>query len=191
MKKILLMAALALSTLSMSAQDDSKFTVYAGLGMSNVVGSDANTNNAFSYKVGINYDISVTDAFSVIPGIEFANKAHSVDGIDGTINKFYAQIPVLAAYKFTLSDKMKLAVKAGPYFGVGVVGSDIDWYAGGTTNVFDENMFKRFDAGIDAGISLDFSKFSIGLEYTRSFAKLNSDLKAYNQTFGVLVGYRF
>ena len=53
MKKLLLMVALAFTTLNMNAQDESKFTVKAGVGVSTLVGSDTELDKAaISYKVG-------------------------------------------------------------------------------------------------------------------------------------------
>ena len=192
MKKLLLMVALAFTTLNMNAQDESKITVKAGVGISSVVGSDADTKNSLSYKVGVSYDWGVAENFSIIPGVEFAVKGHKVDGIDGSINKGYLQIPIFAAYKFRLSDSMKLALKVGPYFGFGVVGSDIEFAGGGKVNIFDkDDGFDRFDAGIIAGVSLDIDKFVVGVEYSRGFKKLVSDMSAFNQGVGVVVGYKF
>lgn len=192
MKKFLLVVALAFTTLNMSAQDESKFTVKAGVGVSTVVGSDTEADKAaISYKVGFSYDVEAAKNFYIIPGLEFAKKGFKEDGIDGTINMSYLQIPVFAAYKFGLSDNMKLSVKAGPNFAFGVIGSDIEFLGGGKINVFDKDMFDRFDIGLIAGLSLDMSNFTVGVEYSRGFKKLNSDVSAFNQGFGVVVGYRF
>ena len=192
MKKIFAMVALALTTLTMSAQDDSKITVKAGGGLSSVVGSDADTKTIFSYKVGVSYDLGLSENFFIIPGLEYAAKGYKSDAIDGNISMSYLQIPIFAAYKFNISDGMKLAIKAGPYISYGILGSDIEWYSGGTSNVFDsDNGLNRFDAGAIAGVSLDFDQFMVGLEYSRGLTKLDSDLSAFNQAFGVVFGYKF
>ena len=49
-----MMVALALTTLNISAQDDSKFTVKAGIGLSSVVGSDADTEITFMSFLALN-----------------------------------------------------------------------------------------------------------------------------------------
>ncbi len=192
MKKLLLMVALAFTTLNMNAQDESKFTVKAGVGVSTLVGSDTELDKAaISYKVGASYDLGIAENFSIIPGLEFIKKGFKEDGIDGTINMCYLQIPIFAAYKFRLSDSMKLALKAGPNIGFGVVGSDIEFAGGGKINVFDKDMFNRFDIGIIAGVSLDIDKFMVGVEYSRGFKKLASEVSAFNQGVGLVVGYKF
>ena len=187
---------LALASLTMSAQDESKFTLKAGVGLSSVVGSDANTKTVFAYKVGIAYDWNVSGGFYVIPGFEFATKGFKAKNVSGTIGMSYLQIPVFAAYKFKLNDNMKLGIKTGPYIAYGIFGSDIDlYYENGkkeSINVFDSDKgYKRFDAGVIAGVSLDISQISIGFEYSRGLTKLDSDYKQYNQAYGLVFGYRF
>ena len=116
MKKVLAIVAIVLTTSTMSAQEDSKFTVNAGVGLSSVVGSDAeDVKNVFSYKVGLSYDWGLSESFSIIPGVQFATKGFKSEAIDGDVSMSYLQIPILAAYKFDLTDDMKLVVKAGPY----------------------------------------------------------------------------
>lgn len=192
MKKFFAVVALALTTLTMSAQEDSKFTVKAGVGLSSVVGSDADTKTTFAYKVGASYDLGVSENFFIIPGIEFVTKGFKSKVVDGSISMSYLQIPVFAAYKFPISDNMKLAIKAGPYIGYGLFGSDIKWYGGGKTNIFDsDGGYDRFDAGVIAAVSLDFNQFMIGAEYSRGLKKLDSGVSQFNQAFGIVFGYKF
>ena len=192
MKKLLAVVALALMTLTMSAQEDSKVTVKAGFGLASVVGSDADTKNTVAYKVGISYDLALSEKFFIIPGVEFSTKGFKSDAIDGSISMSYLQVPVFAAYKFPLSDNMKLAIKAGPYVSYGLFGSDIEWYDGDKTNVFDsDGGYKRFDAGVIAGVSLDFGQFAVGAEYSRGLSKLDSSVSQFNQAFGLVLGYKF
>ncbi|MBO5677695.1 MAG: PorT family protein [Bacteroidaceae bacterium] len=188
MKKLFTMVVVALTTLTMSAQDEAKFTFKAGVGLSSIVGSDADTKTKFAYKVGASYDVNLAESFSLIPGIEFVNKGFAQDDIDGDINMFYVQVPVMAAFKCNLSDNMKLTLKAGPYASYGVLGSDVQigYYS---YNAFD--MYEKFDAGIIAGFSLDINKFSVGAEYSRGLTKVLSGAKAYNQAYGIVVGYKF
>lgn len=183
------MAVFAFSALSMSAQD-AKFTLKAGVGLSSLVGGDAEgEKNAFASKIGIAYDWSFSESFSVLPGLELVNKGTKEEGVDGTINLMYAQVPLLAAYKFNAGNEAKLVLKAGPYVGYGLWGSDIEYEGGGTLNAFD--VCERFSAGLMAGISYDFGQLSVGAEYSRGLTKVIKDTKVYNQAFGVTVGYKF
>lgn len=192
MKKYLFMAAMLLCVFSVYAQDEYKWTLKAGLGASNIGGKDAETDFKFSYKVGLTYDASISSSFSIIPGVEFINKGHSESSIDGALNALYFQVPILAAYKISLSDNAVLAIKAGPNIACGIVGSDIIWYGSNTTtNYFDH--IKRFDVGITVGAHVDVKRFQIGLEYNRGFIKVfdGFDSKCFTQSFGAAIGYRF
>ena len=97
MKRTLLMVVLALTTFTMSAQEDSKLTLKVGAGFSSVVGSDADTKLNFAYKAGFAYDLSVSENFSIIPGIEFVTKGFKSDAVDGKISMSYLEVPIFAA----------------------------------------------------------------------------------------------
>lgn len=192
MKKVFLLVMLALSTLTVSAQEDSKFTFEIGAGLSKVVGSDADTKMNFSYMIGATYDLALSENFYIIPGLELINKGFKSDYIDGAVNMYYVQVPILAAYKFDIAENIKLAFKAGPYAAFGAFGNDIQFYNGKTINVFDsDGGYKRFDAGVKGGIAVEVSRFVIGAEYSRGFLKLDSNFKQYTQVFGLVLGYKF
>ena len=92
MRKLFAVVSLALMTLTMSAQEDSKITVKVGAGLSSVVGSDANdTKMTFAYKVGVSYDFGLSENFFIIPGIEFATKGYKIknDLIDKNLHMSY------------------------------------------------------------------------------------------------------
>lgn len=187
------MVVLALATLSMSAQEDSKITYTAGVGMSTLVGDQTDgAKSKIAFKVGATYDFNINENFSVVPGAELLCNGYKLDGIDGDIHTYTLKVPVLAAYKFAVADGINLVAKAGPYVAYGLFGSDIEFYGGGKYNVYDDEMGgERLDAGIVAAVAADFGKWSVGLEYSRGFLKAIKDTKAYNQVYGVTVGYKF
>lgn len=191
MKKIFAMVALMLVTLTVSAQDDAKYTIKAGAGASSIVGADADTNMKFAFKVGASYDLSLSENFSIIPGLELAFKGYGSDIYSKDVNMGYLEVPIFAAYKFPLTDNMKLAVKAGPYVAVGLFGSELE-FGNMKFGIFDsEYGYSRFDVGAIGGVSLEFEKFMVGVEYSRSLKKLDSDFSQYNQAFGAVFGYKF
>ena len=192
MKKLLAIVGLALCTMTIYAQEDSKLTVKAGVGLSSITGSEADTKNVFAYKAGISYDFGITENFYIIPGIELVAKGCKLDGITGDINMTYLQIPVFTAYKFNIFNETKLTIKAGPYLSYGLYGSDIEFFDGTKINAFDsDGGYERFDAGVIAGFDIEFKKFVIGAEYSRGLKKLDSDFKQYNQAYGITFGYKF
>jgi hypothetical protein len=220
MKKLALMVVLALATLTINAQEK-KFTVKLGVASSSIVGSDDKFFGASTgWKIGATYDINIAPNLYIIPGIEIVDKAFDakkefdyacgtvweIAGEDsytwkGTVDRYYIQIPVSIAYKFNLSDALKLTVKAGPYVAYGFSGTEVDRsYSenGGASytsyykkEIFDKGMNHRFDCGILAGASLDIKRFVVGVEYSHGFTHQYNKTKAYNQAIGAVIGYRF
>lgn len=190
MKKILVLIALVCAVLNVSAQEDSKWSVKVGAGLSSLAGSEAGgAKSAFAYKVGLGYECGISESFAIEPALMLSNKGFKVDGIDGTIGRNFIELPVLAAFKISLNDDMNLIINAGPYVGYGLWGSDIEWYGGGTSNIFDE--YERFEAGVQAGVKVAFGYFEVGAEYNRAFTKAAGDYNQYSQGFGLTLGYKF
>ncbi len=195
------MVVLALATLTISAQERN-VTVKVGVASSTIVGSDADgVKCATGWKLGASYDFAIAPNLYIVPGLEIVNKGFKDDiAWDGTADRYYFQIPVSVAYRFALSESLKLNVKAGPYVAYGFGGTEYEktgWNSYGTVifhekkEVFDKGQFHRFDAGILAGASLDIKRFVVGVEYSRGFTRQHSGLKAFNQSVGAVVGYRF
>lgn len=196
MKKLFTLVVLALATLTINAQSDKKFTVKVGLGSSSMVGSDSKAYDAaFAFKVGVTYDWALTENFYIIPGLELADKAVKNDPFfKGRVDRFYLQVPISAAYKFNLSDNTKLTLKAGPYLAYGIDGTTADKYildAHFHYDIFSDDFCRRFDAGVLVGAQVELSRFVLGAEYSRGLTKQNSDFSAYNQAWGVVLGYKF
>ena len=222
MKKVLFIVVFALTTQILSAQE-SGLTVKAGLGLSSVVGSDSYGKSMFSYRIGATYDIAVSEKFSIIPGVEYVQAGYKPDYImyyvkelkdyskfsyEGKLNLSYGRLPILAAYKIPVSEKLKLSIKAGPYFAYGLFGSDVEvdykikeYDEDGNLvkeqkyhdkfGAFDKDYYDRFDIGMVAGVSLDIiDELSVGIEFTRGFKKLQSNLKQYNQSLGIVFEYK-
>ena len=190
MKKFLVLLALVCAVLNVSAQEDSKWSLKIGAGLSSIAGSDSEGNkSAFSYKVGVGYELAINESFAIEPALMLINKAHKEEGVEGTINRYYVELPVLAAYKIYLSDETKLIINAGPYASYGLFGSDIEWDGGGSQNVFD--LLEKFEAGAQVGAKVAFGNLEVGAEFSRAFTKLAKETKCYSQVFGLTFGYKF
>lgn len=165
MKKILLMAIMAVMAITASAQVEQGFRmgVRVNVGLSNVSGEGDKAT--FGYGVGWIAEYNFNSNLFLQSGIGIENIAHKEDAIDGTLNAYFAQIPIHIGYRFGLNDATTLFVQAGPTIGIGMFGSTIDWYGGGSTNYFD--VANRFDLGIGGRVGVEFSKFQIsaGVNY--------------------------
>ena len=178
------------AVLNVSAQKDSKFTWRAGIGLSNLVGSEnEGIKTAISFKLGVGYDFTVSESFSIEPAVLFNNKGFKIDGFSNYVTRYFLEVPVMAAYKMDLNDNCQLVINAGPYVAYGLFGSDVEWGDGGKTNVFD--ACNRFEAGVGAGVKVAFSRVAVGVDFNRSFTKAMDDVKAYSQVIGLTFGYKF
>ena len=200
MKRFLTVAAFALAALTISAQDNYKFTIKAGVGLASVVGSDADTKMKIAAKAGVAYDIKLYKGLYLIPEVDFALKGFNTETVnyitfDKIVHMVYLQAPIMAAYKFNLKDDKKLVVKAGPYFACGLFGSKVrvsNFFYSEDVGVFDSDYgCRRFDVGICTGAAFERDHFTIGLEYSRGLHSIDPDFRQYNQAFGIVLGYRF
>ena len=182
--------AFVCSVLNVSAQKDSKFSWKAGIGISNLAGSDnEGLKTAISFKLGVGYDFAISESFSVEPAAMLTNKGFKIDGFTGYATRYFLEVPVMAAYKMNLNDNCQLVLNAGPFVSYGLFGSDIEWSNEGKTNVFD--AFNRFEAGVGAGVKLAFSRVAVGVDFNRALTKAMDDVNVYSQVIGLTFGYKF
>ncbi len=190
MKKILSFTMFILMAMTIVAQE-SGFTLKGGIGLSSIVGDHSEgSKSAFSYKIGVGYEHTISENFAIEPSLILVNKGFKFEGGDGTCKRFYVELPVLASYKFSLGNDTKLAINAGPYVAYGLLGSDIEWFdIGRTTNIFDS--CERFEAGAQIGAKVIFGIYYVGAEFSRAFTKTIKNSKTYNQGIALTFGYSF
>ena len=181
--------ALVCAVLNVSAQEDSKWSWKAGVGISNLAGSEnQGVKSTFSFKLGVGYEFAVSESFSIEPAVMLNNKAFKIEGFSGNITRYFLEIPVLAAYKTNLNDNCQLIINAGPYVAYGAFGSEIE-EDGVKINVFD--VCERFEAGVQAGAKVAFGRMAVGVDFNRAFTKSMKDIKVYSQVIGLTFGYKF
>ena len=201
MKRFLTIAALAFAVLTASAQREPQLTIKAGVGLTSIVGADADTKLTIAAKAGVSYDVKLYKGLYVIPELDFILKGCDPNGPYGSIlnndkilRMTYLQAPIMVAYKFGLKKGGNIVVKAGPYFACGLFGSKdtiSGWGFYKEVDVFDETYgARRFDVGIGTGLAYERDHFTIGLEYSRGLRRLDPDFRLFNQTFGITLGYR-
>lgn len=201
MERFLTIAALAFAVLTASAQREPKLTIKAGIGLTSIVGADADTKLTIAAKAGVSYDVKLYKGLYVIPELDFILKGCDPNGPYGSIlnndkilRMTYLQAPIMMAYKFRLKKGGNIVVKAGPYFACGLFGSKdaiSGWGFYKEVDVFDETYgARRFDVGIGTGLAYERDHFTIGFEYSRGLRRLDPDFRLFNQTFGITLGYR-
>ena len=200
MKRFLTIAALAFAVLTASAQREPKLTIKAGVGLTSIVGADADTKLTIAAKAGVSYDVKLYTGLYVIPELDFILKGCDPNGSgsillnnDKILRMTYLQAPIMVAYKFGLKKGGNIVVKAGPYFACGLFGTKgaISGWGFYEVDVFDKTYgARRFDVGFSTGLAYERDHFTIGLEYSRGLRRLDPDFRLFNQTFGITLGYR-
>lgn len=180
---------LVCAALSVSAQG-LKWKV--GLGIGSIAGSDNDAvESAFSWKTGIGYEFAISESFFIEPGIVVNNKCFKIQNVPGTVERYFLEVPVLAAYKLYF-DKFTLIFNAGPYAAYGLSGSDLEYTDGSSVNIFDKELgFEQFEAGIEAGVKAAIGSITVGLDFNRALTKCDTNFKQYSQVIGLTLGYRF
>jgi hypothetical protein len=103
-------------------------------------------------------------------------------------------MPLDVQLRFNVSDKTNLIVAAGPYIAYGIFGKQdvTEKNVTVSTDTFGgEYGIKRFDAGLNFELGLEFGKYIVGGSYELGLVKPVSAYKLYNSNFSLNVGYKF
>lgn len=175
---------------------DAKF----GMNFSNMT-KDSEAKALPGFHLGVGMDYGFSENWSLQSGLMISSKGYKYDkdvlGADFKARPIYLDIPILAAYKFNISDNTKFVINAGPYlaFGLGGKGKfDVD--GAEDIKVFKgEEGMSRFDLGIQYGIGLEISEhYLVNLTGQNGFIcpwDIDEGDKPKNMTFSIGVGYRF
>lgn len=195
MKKFLMTAVLGMFALASFSQVkwDAKF----GMNFSNMTKFD-DTKALPGFNLGVGMDYGFSENWSLQSGLIISSKGWKVKegDIKNTYRPIYLDIPILAAYKFNISDNTKFVINAGPYLAFGL-GGKAKYEGGGDDKMFDKEGWdmSRFDLGIQYGIGLEISEhYLVNLTGQNGFIcpwDIDEGDKPKNMTFSIGVGYRF
>ena len=200
MKKIMMIAALMVATLSTSAQNEvGQVTLMpkAGINISTITGSGSDKKSKVGLVAGAEFEYGVAQNFDITAGVLYSMEGAKFG--DVKFNMDYINIPILANYYVVPG----LAVKAGiqPAFNVRKKAS----YNGNTVNIDDvmnavldwagagvETGVKTFNLSIPVGLSYEYQSFVLDARYNIGVTKLfkNAD-QGRNSTFAITLGYKF
>ncbi|MCA1744520.1 MAG: PorT family protein, partial [Bacteroidales bacterium] len=128
MKRILLMAVMAIAVSALSAQG---LGLRGGVNLSNFAGDGAwdDAKMVTGFHVGLDYEIGVAPDFYFAPGLLFSTKGSKVEGsgenASGELKTVlnYLEVPLNLVYKPLLGEG-NLIVAFGPYLGYGIGGKN-------------------------------------------------------------------
>lgn len=163
-----------------------------GMNFSNMTKYD-DTKALPGFNLGLGMDYGFNENWSFQSGLLFTSKGFKVKDVV-KVRPVYLDIPILAAYKFNISDNTKFVINAGPYLAFGL-GGKAKYEGGGDLKVFDKDEmdWKRFDLGIQYGVGLELSdRYLINLTGQNGFiSPVDGGVDPKNMTFTIGVGYRF
>lgn len=204
MRKLILCVVCILSALSASAQTKVTWSMELGLGMSTWMGSGSDGSNPlFNPKVGVGIDVPLSGLISFQTGLTWASKgaSYKTDGYTTKVNQNYLEMPLLAAFHVGTAAKFDMVFTAGPYLAYGVNGktdTEIDdltmsWNSFGDSRIEGKEIdgLNRFDAGIQAGVGLDFTRWTVGLDGEFGLCRISGSNTPRNLAFFFTVGYKF
>lgn len=193
MKKFLMTAVLGMFALAGFSQVkwDAKF----GMNFSNMTKIDE-SKALPGFTLGVGMDYGFNENWSLQSGLMISSKGFKFKEGDwkAKYRPIYLDIPILAAYKFNISDNTKFVINAGPYLAIGLGGKNKETDEE-DIKLFDKDGYdwKRFDLGIQYGIGLELSdRYLINLTGQNGFiSPVDGGDDPKNMTFTIGVGYRF
>lgn len=181
MKKFLLVAVCALTTMAVSAQRASsssssffstekaetgvQFGIRAGVNFANQTQKVSEESVSFSsrtaFHVGFIADLPIVESFYIQTGLYLQSKGSKNEYFDeGTIKEsitpMYLEIPLLASYRYNFSKAAQLQVNFGPYFAYGISGKYKEEIVG--------NEVGEVDFFGDDGDNFGAKRFDCGLQ---------------------------
>lgn len=159
-----------------------EFGIKGGVNMSNLYSDDVDDENVlWGFNAGVFAAFPIADNVFIQPEILYTTKGaeleYNSDIASGT-SKFklgYVEVPLLV--RFNLTENFNIHVGGyASYLVNAKVTNDTD---GGDGLDFDEDLdaddFERFDAGLSAGIGVDFNPVSVGLRYNYGLTTIGKE----------------
>mgnify|MGYP004509337489 FL=1 len=189
MKKIILMAVMALASVSSFAQHAvGTFSIQpkVGLSLANVTKGDGDIR--VGAVAGAEFEYQVSDIFSLSAGALYSMQGckGEVEGIDATVKLDYLNIPILANVYVAKG----LAVKLGIQPGFNVT-SKASVEKSGTKVTTDLDGIESVDFSIPIGLSYEINNFVIDGRYNLGVSKIMDGSDSKNSVFQFTLGYKF
>lgn len=189
MKKLFLMAVMALATVSSFAQHRvGTVTIQpkVGLSLANVTKGDGDIR--VGAVAGAEFEYQVSDIFSLSAGALYSMQGckGEVEGYDATVKLDYLNIPILANVYVAKG----LAVKLGIQPGFNVT-SKASVEKSGTKVTTDLDGIESVDFSIPVGLSYEINNFVIDARYNLGVSKIMDGSDSKNSVFQFTLGYKF
>jgi hypothetical protein len=182
------------------AQDNNvntEFGVKGGLNMSNLYTDDADDENVlFGFNAGVYATLPVSDFVAIQPELLFTTRGSKLEYDNALaqgnvkLKLNYIELPLLVRVNLTKN----FNIHAGGYASYLVSAKSTGDGDFEFEDQYDTDDFNKFDAGLAAGIGVDFSPLSVGLRYNYGLTTIvkdgddSSDLK--NSNLSLYLSYK-
>ena len=197
MKKILVVAALMLSSVSTFAQHAvGSFNLQPKVGVSIANLTELkDTDPRVGVVAGVEGEYQASDIISVSAGVLYSMQGSKYEyellnqKYKSTNKLDYINVPIMANVYVTKG----LAVKLGVQPGFNVSSSnkqEVNTFAGSGSSTFDVKA-KSVDFSIPVGLSYEYNNFQLDARYNWGLTKVFENGKAKNSVFQITLGYKF
>ena len=187
MKKLLLAAAIMISSVAANAQNEVgqiSIAPTVGINLSNLTKVD-NSKMKFGIAAGAVAEYGVAEKFGVSFGLLYSQQGCKIkdDGEKWSMKLDYLNMPIMAQYYVVDGLAIKAGIQPGFLLSAKEDGEKIKKYC------------NKFDFAIPVGLSYEISNLVIDARYniglTKTFKKDYSELKCNNSVFQFTLGYKF
>ena len=192
MKKLVIMAAFALSSATMFAQQAVgtwSVTPKVGMTIANLSGDVMNAKAKIGLVAGAEAEYQITDMISVTGGLFYSMQGAKFSNEDfeetAKTNLDYLNIPVLCNVYIAKG----LAVKLGAQLGINVSAKE---KYNKITEAIGDNI-EAVDFSIPVGLSYEYQNFVLDARYNwglSNIAKASGDYSVRNSVFQITLGYK-
>ncbi|WP_447634977.1 porin family protein [Flavobacterium microcysteis] len=185
MKKILLLAVIAVLGVTNVNAQKINFGVKGGLNFASISGDNTKEiDPVAAFNFGLLSEIPISEKFSFQPEVMFSGQGYSFKGKDNLIALNYLNVPLMGKYYVTKG----LSIEAGPQLGFLLSAKDEKKDV--------KDSFKTFDFGVNFGLGYKLENgINFGVRYNLGLTDINNldnySGKNKNGVLQVSVGYFF
>ena len=209
MKKIMMIAAMMIATMSASAQNEvGQFTLQpkVGMNLAKITDSSQNGNDGtfkIDFAAGIEAEYGIAEKFSLAAGVLYSRQGVSFGdyeyyinsgtpiGVNGLKDNLdYINIPIVANYYLAPGFAIKAGIQPAFLLGAKMKGDGVNQP---DVDADFKDACNTFDFSIPVGLSYEVNNVVIDARYNFGLTKINKDgdLSNKNSVIQFTLGYKF
>ena len=198
MKKMMMIAAMMVATLSANAQfEPGTFSLQpkAGLTVSEITGDDTRAKAGFTAGVEAQYQMK--SWFGLAAGVQYAQQGSKVKGVDPKISLGYINVPIMAKFYPVKGLALGAGIQPGFMTSAKITGDNADVNIKDNCNTFDFSIPLSVAYESPIGLIIE-ARYNAGLTNVAKDAFKGGNYDTYdkvtknkNSVFMLTIGYKF